>query len=98
MIIDLTKTAIEELKNIVETKKSIKPLRIYIAAYGWGGPTFGIALDEHKDGDLEIKVEDFNFIIEEEVSDGYGKFTVDYSDDWLKRGFTVTPDRAGGSC
>lgn len=34
MIIDLTKTAIEELKRIIETKKTIKPLRIYIASYG----------------------------------------------------------------
>lgn len=98
MIIDLTKTAIEELKKIIETKKTIKPLRIYIASYGWGGPTFGIALDEQKDGDIETKVEDFSFIVEEGLVEGYEKFRVDYSDSWLKRGFSVTSDRVTGGC
>ncbi|CAK7087279.1 MAG: hypothetical protein TIS_02002 [Tissierella sp.] len=34
MIIDLTPKATEELTKIVETKKTEKPLRIYIAGYG----------------------------------------------------------------
>ena len=34
MLIDLTETAVTELKKIVEAKQSTKPLRIYIAAYG----------------------------------------------------------------
>jgi len=34
MIIDLTKRAAEELKKVLETKKTDKPLRIYIAGYG----------------------------------------------------------------
>lgn len=34
MIIDLTTTAKEELKKVIETKQSTKPLRIYIASYG----------------------------------------------------------------
>lgn len=34
MIIDLTAKATEELKKVIETKESIKPLRIYIASYG----------------------------------------------------------------
>jgi Fe-S cluster assembly iron-binding protein IscA len=34
MVIDLTTTATEELKKVIETKESKKPLRIYIASYG----------------------------------------------------------------
>jgi hypothetical protein len=45
-----------------------------------------------------MSVGDFKFLIEEGLEDNYGKFTVDYSDDWLRRGFTVIPDRATGGC
>ena len=98
MKIDITSTAKTELQKIISSKKTEKPLRIYITSYGWGGPSFGLALDESKDGDEKIKVDEFNFVIESELSNNYGKFTVDYSDNWLRRGFNVTPDRAGGGC
>ncbi len=92
MIIDLTKRAAEELKKVLETKKTDKPLRIYIAGYGWGGPTFGIALDEHKEGDIEIKVDDFVFLADSILEENYQKFTIDYNDSWIRKGFTVIPD------
>jgi len=34
VVIDLTNRASEELKKILESKKTSKPLRIYIAGYG----------------------------------------------------------------
>lgn len=98
MTIDLTQKASEELVKVMESKNSNKPLRIYIAAYGWGGPTFGLALDEHKEGDSETKVGDFTFLIEKGLTEDFSKFTIDYSDNWLRRGFTVIPDRIISSC
>lgn len=98
MLIEVTDKAKMELKKVIETKKTDKPLRIYIASYGWGGPSFGLALDEPKEDDESLKVDDFNFVIENGLKDNYGKFTVDYGDSWLRRGFTVTPDRGGSGC
>lgn len=98
MKIDITDVAREELKKLIEQKKTDKSLKIYIASYGWGGPTFGLALDEPKDGDEIINTDDFNFIMEDGLSDNYGKFTVDYSDNWLKRGFSIIPDIVGAGC
>jgi Fe-S cluster assembly iron-binding protein IscA len=34
MIIDITSTAKDELKKIIKSKNTDKPLRIYIASYG----------------------------------------------------------------
>ncbi len=34
MVIDVTKSAIEELKKVMESKQTTKPLRIYVAGYG----------------------------------------------------------------
>lgn len=99
MIVDLTPKANEELLKVIETKNADKPLRIYVAGYGWGGPSFGIALDEHKDGDSKAIVGDMTFLLEEGLEETFSKFTIDYSDNWLKRGFTVIPEGlSDGSC
>lgn len=99
MIIDITKKASEELKKIMEAKKVNKPLRIYIAGFGWSGPIFGLALDERKEGDIETKVDDFVFLTEKVLEENFKKFTIDYNDSWLRKGFTVIPDgQRIGSC
>lgn len=98
MVIELTNTASEELKRILDNKKTDKLLRIYIAGYGWGGPSFGLALDEQKDGDTKTVAGDYTFLVEEGLADSFGKFTVDYSNNWLRKGFSIIPDRGGSSC
>ena len=98
MNINITERAQEELKKVIENRKESKPLRIYIAAFGWGGPSFGLALDELKDGDKKTEIGDFTFVIEEDIADAFGTFTIDYSDSWLRRGFSVIPDRRGSTC
>ena len=98
MNIDITEIAMEELVKLAATKDEMKPIRIYVAAYGWGGPTFGLALDEQKDGDVELKLENFTFVIEEGLTDTYNNFKVDYSDNWMKRGFSVMPKGFTSGC
>ena len=97
MKVDITEKAQEELKKVVK-EKSNKSLRIYIAAFGWGGPSFGLALDEQKEGDAKTEAGDFTFLLEEELVDNFDAFTIDYSDNWLKKGFSVVPDKGGSSC
>ena len=61
MKIDLTNKAKAELENLMKSREDKKPLRIYIASFGWGGPAFGLALDEFKEGDLKTEINDFTF-------------------------------------
>ena len=98
MKVDWTEVAKEELKKVMETRKEDKCLRIYIAGYGWGGPSFGMALDELKEGDTSVTQDDFTFVVEEDLVDTFNHFTIDYSNNWLRKGFTVTPDRKISSC
>lgn len=97
MKINLTNKAKEELIKIRKEKQTDKPLRIYIAGYGWGGPSFGIALDEHKDGDLVTQIDDLTFLLEKDFAESFDKFTVDYNDSFLRKGFTVLPDGVASS-
>ena len=98
MKVDITERAQEELAKVIKEKDNGKPLRIYIAAFGWGGPSFGLALDEQKEGDAKAEVGDFTFLLEEDLVDNFGAFTIDYSDNWLRKGFSVIPDRGGSTC
>ncbi|HLR33721.1 MAG TPA: hypothetical protein VK071_00130 [Tissierellales bacterium] len=38
------------------------------------------------------------FLVEEDLSETYGSFTVDYSDSWFRKGFNVIPDTGGSTC
>ena len=100
MKIDITNTAKEELVKVLANKKNEnKLLRIYIAGYGWGGPSFGLALDELKDDDIQVEEGEFKFVLEDLLTENFGSFTVDFSDNWLRRGFSVYPDGvAASSC
>lgn len=99
MDIKLTQLAEEELTKYLESKnEQDKALRIYIAGIGWGGPNFGIALDEQKDGDEVVKVDDFTFLLDEGIVNNFSDFTIDYSNNWLRRGFQVISGRESSHC
>ena len=93
MSIEITQLAQEELRKVLESKNNFnRSLRIYIAGMGWGGPSFGIALDEQKDGDEVVKIDDFTFLLDKDMMNNFSDFNIDYSNNWLRRGFQV---RAG---
>lgn len=92
LVIDVTKKAMEELVKIRNEKKTEKALRIYVAGYGWGGPSFGIALDEQKNEDIVTEIDGITFVVEREFGESFSKFTVDYSDSFLRKGFVILPD------
>ena len=98
MKINITDTAKEQLKKALSSRKDNKPLRIYIASFGWGGPSFGLALDEQKENDVTYKVDDITFVMEEDIDKNFDSFTIDYSNSWIRRGFSVIPDRKISTC
>lgn len=93
MKINVTAKASDKLKELMEEKNTDKHLRIFVAGYGWGGPTIGLALEEPKDDDIKVEVNDLNFTVENGLGDTFNVLTVDYSDSWMKRGFSVIPGR-----
>lgn len=100
MNVNITKRALEELNKIMAKKDSIgKAVRLYMAGFGWGGPSIGIALDEQKDSDETVEVDNIKFIVEKDISKSYGnKFDIDYVNDWLRRGFHVTLGGRSSGC
>ncbi|MCK9443352.1 MAG: hypothetical protein M0Q14_02275 [Tissierellaceae bacterium] len=43
-------------------------------------------------------VDDLTFLMEGELEEMFDAFTVDYSDNWLRKGFSVIPDGFTSTC
>lgn len=91
MSIEISDKAKAQLNNLYENSIKGKALRIYISSYGWGGPSFGLALEELGEDQETIKVDDYNFVLDDGLSQRYKNFWIDYGDNWLRRGFLVVP-------
>lgn len=57
-----------------------------------------MALDERKEGDDIMEIDDYTIVLEEDLIENFDSFTIDYSDSWLKRGFSVASNIGSGSC
>lgn len=101
MKVTLPQTAIDTLKDILKDNQDRpKNIRVYFAGIGWGGPSFGIALDEQTANDLEYTVEGLHFIMSKEDYDKYGDIVIEDTG----YGFKVGPENmkddggCGGGC
>ena len=106
MNVNLTQSASDALKKILAAKESDKPVRLYVAGFGCSGPSFGLAFDDRKEEDLETNANEINFIMQTELFEQYGDFTIEYVDEDARKGFILTPSvqpesgcsSCGGSC
>ena len=96
MKIKVTDRATEEILSSVGERTT--DVRILVKGYGWGGPVFGIALDEQTENDYAMKIGDQNFVVENELIDVYQGFEIDFQDNWFSKGFTVRATYGGSSC
>ena len=71
MVINLTNKAKEKLNELFPEMEQNKALRIYIAGYGWGGPSFAMALEEPNDTDLKFSLDGYDFVMEKEFEQVY---------------------------
>lgn len=94
MFIKTTPDTISEIKSIIEQNpEEGKAVRVYLAGMGWSGPSWGLALDEQKDGD-EVYTEDgLTFLMEKDLNVQFGEMTVEYTD----HGYIVQPSTVAES-
>jgi Fe-S cluster assembly iron-binding protein IscA len=50
-----------------------------------------MALDEPKQDDELTQVGEFKFAVDKDAKENYSGFYVDYSNEWLRRGFRISP-------
>lgn len=96
MKVKVADTAVSTLKDILaDNQDRPKNIRVYFAGVGWGGPSFGLALDEQNGDDLTYEVEGLNFIMSKEDHTKYGDIVIEDTG----YGFRVAPEnQADGGC
>lgn len=99
MKVTLDEKATVALKDVLKDKDSNTKIRIYFAGIGWGGPSFGLDLDEQKSDDKTCTIDGINFIMSEQDYIQYGDMTIKDTG----YGFRVSPentrdDGCGGGC
>ena len=91
MFIEATKDAVKEVKKILKKQEtSDKVIRVNIEGFGWGGPSLGLVLDEHKNDDYTQEIEGIKFVAGEELN-RYKGFNIEYVNSFIRKGFVVTP-------
>lgn len=96
MNITVSTNAIEQLANRYSDKSKV--FRVMINGFGWGGPVFGIVLDEQFEGDHIEEKEGIKFAVNEDILDQFGSFKIDYTSNYFRKGFTISTDRGTSSC
>lgn len=73
----------EILKTVADAPGS-KVVRIFVAGYGWGGPSLGLALDEQQETDKVEQCDGFQVVINEQLFKDCGGVRIDLiSSPWL---------------
>jgi len=88
MKITTTQETIDEIKKIVGAKADQPTnVRVYIAGMGWGGPSYGLSLDEKNETDLTDDSNGITFVMDKELHEKMGDFKVEFLGD----GYRVAP-------
>lgn len=101
MKVTIADTAVSTLKDILaDNQDRPNNIRVYFAGIGWGGPSFGLALDEQNGEDLSYEVDGLNFVMSKEDYAKYGDIVIEDTG----YGFRVAPENmqndggCGGGC
>ena len=91
-LIQLQPRAIQKISQLLAEKPG-SYFRIFIQGFGWGGPRLGIAQDERKDDDIEIKKDNVHIVITPKELPyvlSRGGVRVDHADSGWSGGFYVS--------
>lgn len=74
-------------------------IRLSIRGLGWGGPNFGMSLEETKEEhDKLVEVDGFRFVIDPQAQNHLNNITIDYRSSLLGKGFVISNGGSGGGC
>lgn len=92
-MINISKAAAEQFNEYLKKVESPenKMLRVTFNGFGWGGPDFGLTLEESKgENDIVVEAEGMKVIYDKEFVYYLDDATLDYNDEDYGRGFILT--------
>ena len=78
-MVEVTESATQQIAEYFKDKE-ISPIRIFLNAGGWGGPSLAMALDEPKDTDHVYDIDGFTYIIDKVFAKEAQPIRIDFSE------------------
>ena len=78
-MVEVTESATQQIAEYFKDKE-VTPIRIFLNAGGWGGPSLAMALDELKDTDHVYDIDGFTYIVDKEFSDKAQPIRVEFTE------------------
>ena len=100
-MINITPTAVEKVKAVMEQEKESMPqggLRIYVQGGGCSGFSYGMVLDEVSEGDQVFEQQGVKVIVDPMSMKYLENAEVDYKEDLMGGGFAVKNPNATSTC
>lgn len=88
---------IEALKKALATKNK-SAVRVIIKGFGWGGPSFGVVLDEQQENDEVVEVNGVKIVADREFSFIFNDGKIVHTKGLFGNSFSVVNGRGGSSC
>ena len=77
-MLEVTKSATDKIAEYFKDRE-VEPIRIFLNAGGWGGPSLALALDEPKKTDTVFNIDGFQFIVDEDFLGEAAPIKVDFA-------------------
>ena len=97
IMVEVTEEAAKQIKEYFQDKE-VTPIRIFLNAGGWGGPSLAMALDEPKENDNVFDVNGFQFIMEKEFYEKAQPVKVDFLGYGFKIDSNIEFDASNSAC
>ena len=99
-MIEVTDLAAQRAKSLLEDKGFAEgALRVFVVGGGCSGYQYGMALaTDAEDGDAVIEKNGVRFLVDQESAPLISGSRVDYIDDVMKQGFSISNPNASHSC
>ena len=91
MKIEIKDKAAARLNELGVKENKDKAIRIRVLNYSWRGAIYGVTLDKSDENDIIMDVDGFKICVNKNM-DYIEKFTIDYSNNPLAKGFQVYVD------
>jgi iron-sulfur cluster assembly accessory protein len=85
----VSEEALEKIKQFLEGREGLQPIRILMTEGGWKGPYLVMALDEQKKDDEVFTERGVTFLIEKTLLERIKPIRIDYTHSTLGSGFTL---------
>lgn len=102
--VNMSEIAYAEFKELLrENDITSNVIRIYLAGMGWSGPAFNLVLDEQKNDDTVTQIKDMTFLVEKDLVNQFGSFTIKCGSENGRGGLTIETEiqsesGCGGGC